>query len=215
MPAPITAVAAHGTSFALADSAATLVRSESHRPVADVGARRHAARVRARRDAGHRVARRHDSDLARRRARRCIVRQCGRTGRGDLGRRPAASLVERRRRAGARLRARRHACCARSARMRSARRLAPDGTRRRDGAGARGRPLGRRRPGKLLHRLVGHRRSSPTSSSRPTAARVVTASDDHDARIWDVADGRLAARCCAATSSRSGPPRSARAAAGS
>jgi len=45
--------------------------------------------------------------------------------------------------------------------------------------------------GKLLHRLTGHRSLIEDAEFSPDGSRLVTASVDHDARIWDVANGRL------------------------
>ena len=45
--------------------------------------------------------------------------------------------------------------------------------------------------GKLVHRLVGHRSRVADAEFSPDGRLLVTASDDHDARTWDVATGRL------------------------
>jgi WD40 repeat protein len=45
--------------------------------------------------------------------------------------------------------------------------------------------------GKLLHRLPGHRSLVTDVEFSPDSRLLVTASDDHDARTWDVASGHL------------------------
>ena len=45
--------------------------------------------------------------------------------------------------------------------------------------------------GKLVHRLVGHRSGVADAEFSPDGSVLVTAGDDHDARTWDVASGRL------------------------
>ncbi len=45
--------------------------------------------------------------------------------------------------------------------------------------------------GVLLHRLTGHRSLVTDAEFSPDGERIVTASDDHDARTWDTRTGRL------------------------
>jgi WD40 repeat protein len=48
-----------------------------------------------------------------------------------------------------------------------------------------------RRSGRVLHRLTGHRSLVTDAEFSPDGRFIVTASDDHLARIWDVRRGRL------------------------
>ncbi len=52
----------------------------------------------------------------------------------------------------------------------------------------------RRAEPKLLHRLEGHKDAIYAVGFSPDGSRAVTGSDDHDLRLWRVADGKEIAR---------------------